>query len=181
MTDIQECCICFEVIGTTNTCTTPCNHTFCLRCIIMTMKNSHTCPCCRTPLRDEDREEDEYEDDEEEDDQEEDDEEEDCEEEDCEDDDEEEEEDEDEDEEEENEKEELEPPIEKSVQMLEKEGYGIMEMTSIVLGRIFPNVSYEEYKGSLSRFDDLMDIIYDDYNKEQKEIKNMMKEDSNII
>ena len=46
----MECCICFETLGKTNTCTTECGHSFCLKCMLKTYQNSNACPCCRTDL-----------------------------------------------------------------------------------------------------------------------------------
>ena len=46
----NECCICFEPIAVNNNCTTRCGHTFCLNCMIQSLKMNTTCPTCRTDL-----------------------------------------------------------------------------------------------------------------------------------
>ena len=46
----NECCICFEPIEANNNCTTRCGHTFCLNCMIQSLKMNTTCPTCRTDL-----------------------------------------------------------------------------------------------------------------------------------
>lgn len=46
----NECCICFEPIELNNNCTTRCGHTFCLNCMIQSLKMNTTCPTCRTDL-----------------------------------------------------------------------------------------------------------------------------------
>jgi hypothetical protein len=61
----EECCICYENIGTKNNCVTECGHKFCFKCLAMSMTRSNACPCCRQPLMDEpdaddDEEESEY-------------------------------------------------------------------------------------------------------------------------
>jgi hypothetical protein len=48
------CPVCFEVIGLTNNCITPCGHTFCLICMLKCIKKNNTCPCCRTMIIEED-------------------------------------------------------------------------------------------------------------------------------
>lgn len=66
-----ECAICYEVIGPSNNCVTPCGHKFCFNCIVKCTKQNNNCPCCRGPLceppiDDEDDTEEEYDDEEEE-------------------------------------------------------------------------------------------------------------------
>ena len=56
-----ECCICYEIIGEQNNCTTPCGHTFCFVCMMKTLETGNTCPCCRAVLQ-EKKEDDEEED-----------------------------------------------------------------------------------------------------------------------
>lgn len=46
----QECCICFEVIGNINNCTTQCGHSFCFECISKSLTKKNTCPICRHKL-----------------------------------------------------------------------------------------------------------------------------------
>lgn len=48
----NECCICYEIIGTKNNCVTQCGHKFCFKCIVMAMSRNNGCPCCRAPLTD---------------------------------------------------------------------------------------------------------------------------------
>ena len=48
--DTQECCICFEVIGNINNCTTQCGHSFCFECISKSLTKKNTCPICRHKL-----------------------------------------------------------------------------------------------------------------------------------
>jgi hypothetical protein len=66
-----ECAICFDEIGPSNNCVTPCGHKFCFKCIVKSTKQNNSCPCCRGPLcepstmEEEEEEEDEYSDEEE--------------------------------------------------------------------------------------------------------------------
>jgi hypothetical protein len=46
----NECVICYDVIGVTNNCVTPCGHAFCFKCLMSAMILNNTCPCCRTEL-----------------------------------------------------------------------------------------------------------------------------------
>lgn len=46
------CNICFDPIGQINSTTTPCGHKFCFKCIIKAYQNNPICPCCRNPLND---------------------------------------------------------------------------------------------------------------------------------
>jgi len=48
----EECCICFEEIGKINNCVTECGHTFCFKCMAMSMYHKNACPCCRSKLVD---------------------------------------------------------------------------------------------------------------------------------
>ena len=65
-----ECSICYDEISSTNNCVTPCGHVFCFKCMMQSLGNNNTCPCCRSvlieePAADEDAESDdesEYED-----------------------------------------------------------------------------------------------------------------------
>ena len=45
-----ECCICYETIGKTNNCTTPCGHDFCFKCMVKCLSQNSACPYCRTAL-----------------------------------------------------------------------------------------------------------------------------------
>ena len=53
-----ECCICYDVIGEQNNCTTPCGHKFCFVCMMKTLETNNTCPCCRAVLQEKQEEED---------------------------------------------------------------------------------------------------------------------------
>lgn len=46
----MECPICFDKIQITNSCTTPCGHSFCFKCVIKSMQSNIACPCCRASL-----------------------------------------------------------------------------------------------------------------------------------
>lgn len=48
----NECVICYESIGQTNNCVTPCGHAFCFKCLVSAMTLKNTCPCCRAELFD---------------------------------------------------------------------------------------------------------------------------------
>ncbi len=56
-----ECCICYEIIGEQNNCTTPCGHKFCFVCMMKTLEKNNTCPCCRAVLQEKKEEEEEEE------------------------------------------------------------------------------------------------------------------------
>ena len=43
----EECAICYETIGQTNRCTTPCGHTFCFQCLKKAFVNKKECPLDR--------------------------------------------------------------------------------------------------------------------------------------
>ena len=47
----RECSICYDELGTTNTCVTPCGHEFCFKCMMSALNHNNTCPCCRTQLK----------------------------------------------------------------------------------------------------------------------------------
>lgn len=49
----HECSICYDELGTTNTCTTPCGHEFCFKCMMSALNHNNTCPCCRSTLKEE--------------------------------------------------------------------------------------------------------------------------------
>lgn len=57
-----ECSICYDEISSTNNCVTPCGHVFCFKCMMQSLGNNNTCPCCRSVLIEEPAEESEYED-----------------------------------------------------------------------------------------------------------------------
>jgi hypothetical protein len=44
----NECAICYEEIGKTNQCVTPCGHEFCFKCMIKSFQTNDTCPMCRS-------------------------------------------------------------------------------------------------------------------------------------
>ena len=46
----NTCPICFEDIGDVNNCITSCGHSFCCKCLLVTIKRYNNCPICRTPL-----------------------------------------------------------------------------------------------------------------------------------
>jgi len=46
----MECVICYDKIGETNKCITPCGHTFCCNCIMKSTQYNSACPYCRTDL-----------------------------------------------------------------------------------------------------------------------------------
>jgi len=50
MTELVECCICYETIGDKNNCVTPCGHKFCFVCLTKALTTNNTCPCCREVL-----------------------------------------------------------------------------------------------------------------------------------
>ncbi len=54
----NECSICYDELGTKNTCTTPCGHHFCFNCMMGALNHNNTCPCCRSTLREDPVEED---------------------------------------------------------------------------------------------------------------------------
>jgi hypothetical protein len=49
--EINECSICYEKIGEKNNCVTECGHKFCLKCLLLSMDRSNTCPMCRHVLK----------------------------------------------------------------------------------------------------------------------------------
>jgi hypothetical protein len=52
-TELGECPICYEAISKyNNKCTTICNHSFCLECLVNSQRNSNVCPICRGKIRD---------------------------------------------------------------------------------------------------------------------------------
>jgi len=67
-TVMDDCCICFESIGKTNNCTTPCGHSFCFQCIVRAMGRTNLCPICRTAISEKEEDVDDDEDDDDDDD-----------------------------------------------------------------------------------------------------------------
>lgn len=71
----DECCICYDTIGSKNCCVTDCGHAFCLKCLATSVRKNIACPICRTNIVDdenddmEDDEGDEYDEDDDEDDE----------------------------------------------------------------------------------------------------------------
>ena len=49
-TEVAECVICYESIGSKNCCTTECGHKFCFKCIVTSMQYNNACPYCRASL-----------------------------------------------------------------------------------------------------------------------------------
>ena len=49
----MECVICYDLIGDTNKCVTPCGHNFCFNCIMKATQYNSKCPYCRNELREE--------------------------------------------------------------------------------------------------------------------------------
>ena len=47
----MECVICYDLIGDTNKCVTPCGHNFCFNCIMKATQYNSKCPYCRNELR----------------------------------------------------------------------------------------------------------------------------------
>jgi hypothetical protein len=45
--EMKECAICYEVIGKTNACVTPCGHEFCFKCMVKSFQTNDSCPMCR--------------------------------------------------------------------------------------------------------------------------------------
>ena len=45
--EVDECPVCMETINDTNRCTTPCNHKFCLICMLKHSQIKNDCPTCR--------------------------------------------------------------------------------------------------------------------------------------
>ena len=63
-TEVAECVICYESIGSKNCCTTDCGHQFCFKCIATAMQYNNACPYCRASLVEMPEGDDESEDDE---------------------------------------------------------------------------------------------------------------------
>lgn len=47
---VEECPICYDSIQPSNLCLTNCNHQFCTDCIMKSLKNKSSCPCCREKI-----------------------------------------------------------------------------------------------------------------------------------
>ena len=62
---VEECAICYDTLGATNTCTTPCGHEFCFKCMMSALNHNNRCPCCRSILKEEVVEEEDSDDEEE--------------------------------------------------------------------------------------------------------------------
>jgi len=142
-----ECCICYETIGEKNNCVTECGHRFCFKCLMMAMARNNSCPCCRAPLTDVPDQEEDVDDDEEYDEDESD--------------------DDDDDEDESDEP----APVETIVERLEKQGFTMLDLVSIMLNRRSKiDVKYtEEYvEGLLQKFDNTQ-IDADNEADEQRE------------
>jgi len=140
-----ECCICYETIGEKNNCVTECGHKFCFKCLMMAMTRNNSCPCCRAPLTDVPDEEEDVDDDEEYDD--------------------------DEDESDDEEESDDPAPVETIVERLEKQGFTMLDMVSIMLNRRSKiDVKYtEEYvEGLIQKFDNIQ-IDADNEADEQRE------------
>jgi hypothetical protein len=45
-----DCPVCYEEIGSNNSCTTTCGHSFCLNCLLQAYSSQNTCPLCREVL-----------------------------------------------------------------------------------------------------------------------------------
>jgi hypothetical protein len=140
-----ECCICYETIGEKNNCVTECGHKFCFKCLMMAMARNNSCPCCRAPLTDVPDQEEDVDDDEEYDD--------------------------DEDESDDEEESDDPAPVETIVERLEKQGFTMLDLVSIMLNRRSKiDVKYtEEYvEGLLQKFDNTQ-IDADNEADEQRE------------
>ena len=46
----EECPICYDFIQPSNLCLTNCKHQFCTECIMKSLKNKSSCPCCREKI-----------------------------------------------------------------------------------------------------------------------------------
>jgi hypothetical protein len=51
----NECSICYETMGDKNCCVTECGHKFCLKCLLLAMDRTNTCPMCRHVLKEDSR------------------------------------------------------------------------------------------------------------------------------
>ena len=47
---VEECPICYDSIQPSNLCLTNCKHQFCTECIMKSLKNKSSCPCCREKI-----------------------------------------------------------------------------------------------------------------------------------
>lgn len=170
MSNQEECPVCMEIIQEKNNCKTECGHSFCLKCILICSVTKAECPCCRFVLFEKKEEEDEYESDDDESDEEGDDEmnsqasDEDTDDED-------------------NEDNEVEGTVEEITKRFEKKGYSMVDVVSILLGRI----SKLEDKNTKVYFnkvnDDLEEIIFEvdeEVRKESEEL-NMMQGEDRVI
>ena len=152
--EIQECPICFEVLGEKNRCITECGHSFCTKCLLKAFEDNSSCPCCRTMLVEEEWED--VEDDEEEDDEEE-----------------------DEETDEEEEDDERASPIEAIAFELEKKGYSYLELVAMIIGRGSLTDETKNYKNVLKQIDEISELVekMDDESYQRYEERENMKEE----
>lgn len=156
----NECPICYEQINENGNfrVTTPCNHSFCFKCITHAMNTNASCPFCRTVLIEhpynENKEEGDEDDDDEDDYTLDDDEDDDEDDENCE--------------------------VETIIEKFEKQGFTILDLMSIVLERRSKrDAKYtNEYLDKLT--DDFYDMV-DELDSEHNEFNLMSKEDVRVI
>lgn len=160
----QECCICFENIGSSNNCITPCGHKFCFTCIAKNISYSNVCPFCRYTLI-EKNEEDEDEDIDEDDDE------------DVED---------DEDEDDNYNEDEPEGSLETITRLIQEKGYTYMDLVSSLIGRYSKNnnenTNNDDYYSKM--FNDIDDIINEtdeEAIRESEEREMFANEDKNVL
>ena len=48
--EASECPICMDPLGTITTCTTPCGHQFCMKCLVTALQTKTNCPLCRAEI-----------------------------------------------------------------------------------------------------------------------------------
>ena len=155
-TEVAECVICYESIGSKNCCKTECGHQFCFKCIATSMQYNNACPYCRASLVDMPEGDDESDDDEE-----------------YESDDDESDEDEESEEEEEDE-----ATTEEIVAVLQEKGITMVDLVALVTSRysktIPPNVNATDHMVSI--YNGIWDVVHD-LDAEAKERGEMMNEE----
>lgn len=152
-TEVAECVICYESIGSKNCCTTECGHQFCFKCIATSMQYNNACPYCRASLVDMPEGDDEDEEDENSD-------------------------DESDEEESEEEEEDDEATAEEIAAVLQEKGITMVDLITMVTGRCGKsrpaNVNAVDHMVSIDN--SIWDII-NDLDAEAKERGNMMNEE----
>ena len=152
-TEVAECVICYESIGSKNCCTTECGHQFCFKCIATSMQYNNACPYCRASLVDMPEGDDESEDDESD-------------------------EDSDEDEIEEEEEEEDEATAEEIAAALQEKGVTVVDLITLLTSRCSKtrpqNINANDHMVSI--YNRLWDVV-NDVDAEAKERGEMMNEE----